>query len=1585
MRKFLAFIIILLALPIALAVDFTPSGNMNGRNIYSIFNFTNISSNKAFVNGSPVCTSTNGLCLLSDNNAGWNNESNITYTNLSIQIGSNANLNGYQFSDKYIAIDGPDESKAFTFAQNGIPVADGWSTYKGENLSFLYGAYWYKNQATTLVISESNRVGVNKDGNVMDVGLTGVSFRGTGKNDVSISGIYDKEYSTEYVVIIVNTNHFALFSSVNGADFEVVNTSVLINSPTQFLVDGININFGSNYGYTPGDNWFFIGQTQRPPATFSISPIGYRYVLSTKDSGITFKDETMAAASANTVDINTVIDNGPIDNDTYLYLGSGVKQNNIYVELTQGADNFTLEVQYPTSQNTWKTLNKSNLLVDETFNLSQTGGIFYSMGTMTDWNSSISIDNITGLYWLRLHSSSLANVTPLINGINPNADNRLCILAHPQDTICSFYITPKGDLKSASITAGEDYTKESYASDVLDESFIIHKKNSNNMGLILANIDDYAQFRIKNVNSGTKSSSVIVIENDRNTSDNYYGEFGCNGQNYAPGTGPYDQPDYCFLNSESSPLTITTGDSSKPIYLGVGHGSPLVELNSAGLYVQGSQVCTATNGLCSVDADVNLTEIVNNIGNWSADKPNYYIKNETYNQSQIDNILNGGNSIYWFTNQTNLANNRNMTLYIPNGTFTELTYPITTNKISLGTFITPKTSELTVFSAGTRHIIINVHSSSSNKIVELQTIVSRCINYNESTDICDGGLVGFANSTVVSCNSDVADFYEMTYYVNSTYILNSSDRFILNITALKTSGGNTNFILAVDDGSYSRIEVPSPSKDISQLAHVGDCPVGEFVVNTTTSGVECKAPTGIGTVTQIDTGFGIDKAIITSTGTISINITAVVNNIGNFSENKSAIWSNASNQENEIQGLLNSNTSLNNKVSSLVNLTIGQVTTANGNWSVDKSSYTTTGYVQSIGNWSADKSNYALNSKVNSLVNLTIGQVTTANGNWTADKSGYTTTGYVQSIGNWTADKTSYTLDSKTNSLVNLTIGQVTTANGNWSADKSSYTLLSYTQSLGNWSADKSGYTTTGYVQSVGNWSADKSSYATTGLVSSIGNFSENKTAIWTNASNQEIEIGTLFTNASNQANIISGLINSNTTIFSQMITINNLSNSSIASLMSNSTIARTGTCSAGTVVQNTTTSGVQCVTASTGGGYTTIKDESTTLAQQTTLVMQGAGVTCVNDAVSSSTNCTIPSGGTGGSVNGTSINVTDLVVVNNGTMSNLFLTAGGGIFGAGGIVNGTPINITSLIIDNDGKNNTLTMRAQLSDAPIPNAGYATLSVKTQGGRNMFRAIGPSGMDYNLQPSIYQQRIVQVMPGATTAITQFGTSVATTNMGTLSTPTFNSRYGQRTLVTNSTTTSNVSIFMTNMWVRGENSTSLAGAGGWYSFDRLTFENKSAIYTGVFRNSSIIFVGFTSGTATSMLNNNTETLPPGSYSGFYYSNNTLLTANNNWTFITSNGTATVGFNVYNTSVPFNPGSVVDFYQYCPPGCQQVSFRVADQMTGQFYEGVTTSPTQLPVNNTLLYHGFAGAQVRPGLMPGSFTFSIGMIRMYVETDR
>ena len=180
-----------------------------------------------------------------------------------------------------------------------------------------------------------------------------------------------------------------------------------------------------------------------------------------------------------------------------------------------------------------------------------------------------------------------------------------------------------------------------------------------------------------------------------------------------------------------------------------------------------------------------------------------------------------------------------------------------------------------------------------------------------------------------------------------------------------------------------------------------------------------------------------------------------------------------------------------------------------GNWSTDKSSYSTTSAANllyspisepkasSLGNWSADKSSYTTTANLpvyqNGSSNLTTAQVVTAVGNWSNDKSSYITTSQFTSIGNWTNDKSGYVT---TGTLSSYALNTFVTSAGNWSTDKSSYTT---TANLPVYNNGSSNLTMSQVVTGVGNWTNDKGSYAldsrvttVNSTVNSIGNYTAN-------------------------------------------------------------------------------------------------------------------------------------------------------------------------------------------------------------------------------------------------------------------------------------------------------------------------------------------------------------------------------------------------------------------------------------------------------------------------------------------------------------
>jgi len=137
------------------------------------------------------------------------------------------------------------------------------------------------------------------------------------------------------------------------------------------------------------------------------------------------------------------------------------------------------------------------------------------------------------------------------------------------------------------------------------------------------------------------------------------------------------------------------------------------------------------------------------------------------------------------------------------------------------------------------------------------------------------------------------------------------------------------------------------SAENSTIARIGDCGAGEFVQNTTTGGVECAAPAGGGTVTSVATDDSyLTGGAITSTGTITFNTTLAGTSLA---ANSSDYW----------DGL-----------GSPSDINAGDITDdgtfSNDTW-VDAYFVRFTELVDQIGNWSADKSSYSTTTEAGAL------------------------------------------------------------------------------------------------------------------------------------------------------------------------------------------------------------------------------------------------------------------------------------------------------------------------------------------------------------------------------------------------------------------------------------------------------------------------------------------------------------------------------------------------------------------------------------------------------------------------------------------
>jgi hypothetical protein len=187
-------------------------------------------------------------------------------------------------------------------------------------------------------------------------------------------------------------------------------------------------------------------------------------------------------------------------------------------------------------------------------------------------------------------------------------------------------------------------------------------------------------------------------------------------------------------------------------------------------------------------------------------------------------------------------------------------------------------------------------------------------------------------------------------------------------------------------GNESLINANISALNVSK-AGTGSCTPGQYVVNTTSGGVECAdGPSDTYINSTIYTNSNVSYII----QNISLNGSDVVALVGNWSADKGSYYLNS-----ETYNKTQTNTLFNN-------LSASNIVSLVGNWSADKSSYATGAQLSSV--------NTSLSANISAL-NLTSVQTTNIValvGNWSADKSSYALQGYVTSLGNWSADKASY-------------------------------------------------------------------------------------------------------------------------------------------------------------------------------------------------------------------------------------------------------------------------------------------------------------------------------------------------------------------------------------------------------------------------------------------------------------------------------------------------------------------------------------------------------------------------------------------------
>lgn len=279
----------------------------------------------------------------------------------------------------------------------------------------------------------------------------------------------------------------------------------------------------------------------------------------------------------------------------------------------------------------------------------------------------------------------------------------------------------------------------------------------------------------------------------------------------------------------------------------------------------------------------------------------------------------------------------------------------------------------------------------------------------------------------------------------------------------------------------------------------------------------------------------------------------------------------------------------------------------------------------------------------------------------------------------------------------------------------------------------------------------------------------------------------------------------------------------------------------------------------------------------------------------------------------------------------------------------------------------TITSHLDIPDVvtpAAPAAGNLRVFAKTRAARATLNTIGPSGVDVAYQPAFFGNTIAMWMPSATTAQTAIGASFTARNSGTAA-----AQATPATASTNAMTSLRRATFGTGTTTTGASGTqsaatvawrgNAAGLGGFFFQARFGVETLAAdqrVFVGLSANNAVM-------AADASTWNNTVGL-------------TKDSADSVWQLLTRNGTTATKTS---STCTVTAGQVLDLYIFAAPNGANVSFRLADAMTGTIYVDDVASTTTLPVSTVFMY-----MQAHTMSVSGTTAKLLALNKMYLETD-
>lgn len=323
-------------------------------------------------------------------------------------------------------------------------------TYRNELSKFWY-LYNVESENEIFAASEGGRTAINPHTNLVNRHSI---FLGQGLNDLDVSGIYDKNYTTLFLIEIDSTGSTDTFRwSVSYGTVEDFGDweeeLVDITGDDQELESGVSLKFDNITGHSLGDTWVFVGFSQLPLGTFEVLPHEIDEVLisdNIQDSTIIYKDIT---GNANTTEQQTdfeILNSG--NTDGALYIGTNTQLNGVVLNIIEGGEDITLITEY-WNGDSWIDISVGNPnYIDETNNLSQRGVINWGISSMVGWVKSYMDDlndsDEYNKYWIRLRSVSIPTKIPRLISIARGGKWRIGVYSSPFDYKPSFFVDTLG-------------------------------------------------------------------------------------------------------------------------------------------------------------------------------------------------------------------------------------------------------------------------------------------------------------------------------------------------------------------------------------------------------------------------------------------------------------------------------------------------------------------------------------------------------------------------------------------------------------------------------------------------------------------------------------------------------------------------------------------------------------------------------------------------------------------------------------------------------------------------------------------------------------------------------------------------------------------------------------------------------------------------------------------------------------------------------------------------------------------------------------------------------------------------------------